>query len=62
VAALMLVCLIGIMVVTYPLKQHNLDKAGEKERLIHGWYWVRIVIAISWIFLNIWVVALNHVW
>jgi hypothetical protein len=62
VAALMLACLIGVMAVTYPLKQHHFDKAGEKEKLIHGWYWARIAIAISWILLNVWVVALNHVW
>jgi hypothetical protein len=61
VAAVMLACLIGIMVITYPLKQHHLDKSDEKQGLIRGWYWARIAIAVCWIALNVWVVALNHV-
>jgi hypothetical protein len=61
-SAVMVACLIAVMFLTYPLK-HDKNVEDTKSGLyLKGWYWVRMALAYGWIFLNIWVVALNHVW
>ena len=65
-SAMLVACIVGIAMVTYPLKKGVPDKecitSDERENnYIRGWYWARIGLACGWILLNIWVVALNHV-
>lgn len=60
-AAMLVACIIGIAAITYPLKKEEDEPGKEKEEcFLRGWYWVRIGLAYGWVFLNIWVVALNH--
>lgn len=60
-AAMLAACVVGIAMITYPLKKEGTGSAEEGSRFIKGWYWARIGLACVWILLNIWVVALNHV-
>jgi hypothetical protein len=61
-AAVMVACLIAVMLLTYPLKRGNDLNNSKSDMYLKGWYWFRLALAYGWIFLNIWVVALNHVW
>lgn len=61
-SAVMVACLIGIMIITYPLKQKDGQELLEEKQYMRGWYWIRLAVLYGWVLLNIWVVMLNHVW
>ena len=58
----MVSCLIGIAVITYPLKNAVKQPADDKAGDLKVWYWLRFALLAAWILLNIWVVMLNRVW
>lgn len=61
-AAAMVACLVGITIITYPLKQTDTQEMSEDQNYMKNWYWGRMIVAIGWILLNVWVVFLNHMW
>lgn len=61
-AGIMVSCLIGIAVITYPLKNAVKQPADDKAGDLKVWYWLRFALLAAWILLNIWVVMLNRVW
>ncbi len=61
-SGIMVACLIGIAVITYPLKNLVKQPADDKTGNLKVWYWLRFVLLAAWILLNIWVVMLNRVW
>lgn len=62
ISAVMVACLIGIMIIAYPLKTKERQEQLDGQLYVKGWYWARLVVVYSWVLLNIWVVMLNHVW
>lgn len=60
-SAMMVACLVGIAVCTNPLKEIKAEKVGKDENYIKGWYWIRILVLLAWVMLNILVVACNYV-
>lgn len=60
--AMLVACILGIAVITYPLKKEACEQDGDKEDgYLNGWYWARLGIVYAWVIFNVWVVALNHV-
>lgn len=58
-SAILFAVTIGIIYITYPLKKEENSDNMTDNIYIKGWYWVRIAVMYAWVFLNIWVVALN---
>lgn len=60
-SAIAVACIIGIMMITSPYKKQEQIKDEQENVYVKGWYWARLGVIYIWVFLNIWVVMLNHV-